>query len=799
MTEIAPIPDSPPPETSPAAARPHGCLSAALIGIALGGAVLVGTIWLNSLLLPRPESVGGLAAFYALGLAVPFGLVALLLRPARFALWRGVALALALAGGQAAIAGGLLTLDLALHWPGVPAWAAPLASTAYAVILLALGRRRLIGGRPAAGLVALALALGVLISAPWVVVGALGTWVEVALSLLETLAAGLVSAALVGAVFFYDEGLPGERPFWSAVVGGAVFAALLPGLMAGRGYWIQGNAIWLALLPAGLAAATLLTLGERPRRAAWGVIAFFLLAFLLPLAWTEGLEGDWMIDEMAVAWAPAALAGLLLAFAVGLVALAARRGLAQLVARPAILAGVGAGLLLAVGALCGVFGQPGVQPDTFFVVMDSQADTAFARSIPDRDARYRAVYEALTTHALADQAGLRAWLDGRDVAYTPYYLVNGLEVTSHNLLLRRQIAARPDVARVLDSPQTRPLPGAVKPLNLLPGATYTPGNLSWGVDSIDADAIWEQYGVTGEGVVVGLADSGADWRHPALRSQYLGSEGSHDYTWLDPWYGTLEPTDTGGHGTHTLGTVLGQGGIGVAPGAQWIACRNLARNLGNPATYLDCMQFLFAPYPQGGDPFSDGDPARGADVTNNSWGCPPEEGCDGLTLPVAVRHLADAGQMFVVSAGNEGPACSTVWAPANAEAALSVGAVDAGSQIAFFSSRGPVLVDGSGSMKPEIVAPGVDVISSTPGGGYGQSSGTSMAGPHVTGLVALLWSANPALVGDVDTTAQIIMETAAYIPAPDLCGADTGTQNNVYGAGIVVAPAAVERALQEAP
>jgi subtilisin family serine protease len=306
--------------------------------------------------------------------------------------------------------------------------------------------------------------------------------------------------------------------------------------------------------------------------------------------------------------------------------------------------------------------------------------------------------------------------------------------------------------------------------------------------------------VTGEGIVVGQADSGVDWNHPALHDRYLNAEsdssGAHDYTWFDPWENTAKPVDRSGHGTHTLGTILGQGGIGVAPGATWIGCRNLSRNLGNPAYYLDCMQFLFAPHPQAGDPFTEGDPTRGAHVTNNSWGCPPEEGCDGRTLAIAVTHLRHAGQMFVVSAGNDGPACSTVWAPASADDGFSVGASTQDDTIAPFSSRGPVLADDSGRIKPDVAAPGVGIYSSTPGGGYGYSQGTSMAGPHVTGLVVLLWSANPALIGDIDTTEQIIESTADFIPADNLCGGVSDEQNNVAGYGEVDAFEAVRMALE---
>src|SRR5690606_4106626 len=133
-----------------------------------------------------------------------------------------------------------------------------------------------------------------------------------------------------------------------------------------------------------------------------------------------------------------------------------------------------------------------------------------------------------------------------------------------------------------------------------------------------------------------------------------------------------------------------------------------------------------------------------------------------------------------------------------ADAAFSIGAVDESGSVTIFSSRGPVLVDGSGRIKPDVVAPGQGVLSSVPGGGYARLDGTSMAGPHVAGLVALLWSANPDLVGDIDATEALITSTADPQSAPDLCGATDGPQNNAYGFGLVDADEAVDLALNGA-
>jgi subtilisin family serine protease len=314
---------------------------------------------------------------------------------------------------------------------------------------------------------------------------------------------------------------------------------------------------------------------------------------------------------------------------------------------------------------------------------------------------------------------------------------------------------------------------------------------------IGADRVWEEFGVRGEGIVIGQSDSGVDVTHPDLKDSYRGKDSGNDYNWFDPWYGGSSPYDVNGHGTHTLGTALGQNGIGVAPGATWFACMNLNRNLGNPALYLDCMQFMLAPFPQGGDPFADGDATRAADVLNNSWGCPELEGCDPQALLYAANHLRDAGIFVVVSAGNDGPNCSTVNAPLSLyDSVFSVGAVDKYGNVTEFSSRGPVKVDGSNRIKPDIVAPGRDILSALPGGGYGALEGTSMAGPHVAGAVALLWSADPSLIGDIDRTEQILIETAApYTGSTSVGCFEGGVPNAGYGYGVVDVYAAVKKAL----
>src|SRR5213076_592766 len=218
-----------------------------------------------------------------------------------------------------------------------------------------------------------------------------------------------------------------------------------------------------------------------------------------------------------------------------------------------------------------------------------------------------------------------------------------------------------------------------------------------------------------------------------------------------------QPCDDFFHGTHTTGTAIGDDGgsnqIGMAPGAKWIGCRNMDQGNGTPARYIECMEFFLAPYPVGG---GQGDPTKAPYITINSWGCPTSEGCSVNTLQAAIEAQAAAGIMMVVAAGNSGSACSTVTDPPSFYAAsYTAGALNTGTDtIASFSSRGPATIDGSGRIKPDISAPGTNTRSASNSSdtAYTITSGTSMANPHITGAMALLWSAIPSLQNQIDAS-----------------------------------------------
>ncbi len=645
------------------------------------------------------------------------------------------------------------------------------------VLLLHLHR----GQGRAQGRLPLALAIVPLGIWPFLLWGALGSGTDVVLNILVGLAFGLLAAALI---------VTTDTNYFLNGLGTGVLLAVLGTAIGYDG----GQLLLLIVLPAYGFVLTYVASSFAATTLAAGLLAAAPLVFIDPTELTIVL-GDLLPWAMKASFLMLGI-GLLIGLVAWLIFRDAWRAGGGL---PTIRIPVLVPVALWAGAtaIYGFWGLHGFSGDRLFVVMKDRANLSQATSIKDRNQRLTYVYKALTQEADKSQAGLRSTLDRYGIHYTPYYLVNSMEVNG-GALVRLYLQSRPDVDRVLSSPRLRPIPalsGALKG-----NATTVEQNPGWNVTMIGADKVWNDFGVKGKGIVVGQSDTGVDGKHPALQAQYRGiTTGSNDYNWYDPWTGSSAPNDQEGHGTHTLGIVLGKGGIGVAPEAQWMACVNLERNLGDPPLYLNCMQFMLAPFPHNGDPFKDGDPTRAAYVLNNSWGCPTLEGCDARSLKPAVDALKAAGIFVAVSAGNDGPVCGTLDnPPAIYASAFSVGAVDASGNMAFFSSRGPVSIDGSGRVKPDISAPGVDVVSSLPGGTYGPESGTSMAGPHLAGVVALMWSANPALIGDVDRTEQILIQTAQPYTGSqpsDQCFSGGSRPNNAYGYGIVDAYAAVKMAL----
>ncbi|MEV6107971.1 S8 family serine peptidase [Streptomyces sp. NPDC051940] len=422
---------------------------------------------------------------------------------------------------------------------------------------------------------------------------------------------------------------------------------------------------------------------------------------------------------------------------------------------------------------------------SFWVQLDSQADTSAARKQKDKADKGRAVLKAKQEHADRTQAGLKALLRQAHAPYESYWISNTVKVTGDKALAEK-IAARDDVAAIqADTPVELPDP---QPATAQP----TAAGVEWGVDAINAPEVWDQLGVRGEGVVVASIDTGVEYQHPALLHSYRGtkSDGTvdHAYNWFDAT-GSCDgaaPCDEHGHGTHTMGTMVGDDGagnrIGVAPGARWMAAKACTSLGCEQDDLLAAGQWILAPTDSSGQ---NPRPDLAPDVVNNSWG--------GSTLDTwykpMVQAWRDAGIFPAFSNGNAGPDCATAGAPGAYTNTYASGAFDSDGHIAYFSSRG---TGEDGGVKPNLAAPGVDIRSSVPGGGYALNSGTSMASPHTAAAVALMWSASPAVRGDVAATEQLLNRTAA--DADDTTCGGTPANNNVYGEGKLDAFAAVNSA-----
>ncbi len=447
------------------------------------------------------------------------------------------------------------------------------------------------------------------------------------------------------------------------------------------------------------------------------------------------------------------------------------------------------------------------------VQVSGHADLTGAENIADRNERVRFVYEKLRDTADRTQAGLVQFLDQKKADYQAFYITNAVLVRNANAQLLNELASRPEVARLKFNVQSRlQLPKVPPHLKI----KDSPGDIPSNIIDIHADRVWNELNVKGKGVVIAGQDTGYNWKHTALHHQYRGltvdakgiESASHDYNWHDSIHQTTqtlcpanmtEPCDDHDHGTHTMGSMVGDDGgtnhIGVAPEAKWMGCRNMNEGVGTVASYTECFEFFLAPYPVGGDSRKQGRPEMAPNIINNSWGCPTEEGCQGNEFVEVVRAVKAAGIMVVVALGNDGPGCNTAFSPPGSYygEVLTAGAYDHyGNDIAYFSSRGPSSYNGG--VGPDIVAPGNLVRSSINSGSngaensrYEEMSGTSMASPHTAGVVALLWSAHPELKGQIQKTVELIHASATARTSDQTCGAFAGSAipNATFGYGLI--------------
>ena len=277
-------------------------------------------------------------------------------------------------------------------------------------------------------------------------------------------------------------------------------------------------------------------------------------------------------------------------------------------------------------------GKAAAEPASFLVVMRDQADLSGAEAFSEKTDKGRFVFEALRAQAEAAQEPLRAVLDAAGLRYRSFYLVNMLEVQGDRTVAA-ELAAREDVAilalnREVSFSRGPDIPDSAAPSSV--SRVASPTTVEPNIVLVGAPGVWNR-GFTGQGIVVGMADTGTAWEHPVLKSHYRGFNGttaSHDYNWHDAIHNATAanpcgsdspaPCDDDSHGTSTASLVVGDDGagnqLGMAPGARFISCRNMDQGNGTPARYTECFQFFLAPTDHNG---ANPRPDLAAHVINN--------------------------------------------------------------------------------------------------------------------------------------------------------------------------------------
>jgi subtilisin family serine protease len=334
-------------------------------------------------------------------------------------------------------------------------------------------------------------------------------------------------------------------------------------------------------------------------------------------------------------------------------------------------------------------------------------------------------------------------------AFKTFWISNTMFIDGADAVTINHLVSLPEVLEVREQKIAHINPVIVNKVNADPAPLA-----EWGIEITNADLV-HQSGNTGEGVVVSSIDTGVRYTHEALVGNYL----NNGYSWYDPYTGSRNPIDENGHGTHTMGTVAGSMGIGMAPGSKWMACRGCDTSSCTEFALTSCGEFIACPTSSSGGSC---DVSKKPHVVNNSWG-----GGQGDTwYDSIIEAWIAVGIVPVFSNGNSGSFCGSANSPADNPRVIGVGSTVYDDTLSYFSSRGPTV---RGEVKPDISAPGSDVRSSyyTSDTAYSSLSGTSMAGPHVAGAVALLLADNPNL-----TLAQV--KSALYDNAERNLGSGGG-------------------------
>ena len=301
----------------------------------------------------------------------------------------------------------------------------------------------------------------------------------------------------------------------------------------------------------------------------------------------------------------------------------------------------------------------------------------------------------------------------------------------------------------------------------------------WGITDTKADQFWTGFGVKGDGIVVANIDTGVQWNHPALVNQFkCTGDPSNPVCWDDPANicGAGGACDNNGHGTHTMGTMVGKDdpalayNVGMAPNARWIACKGCETTTCTSVSLLACADWILAPA---------GNPSNRPNIVNNSWGGP-----GGISWYLTkVQAWRAAGIFPAFSSGNPGSTCGLIGSPSDYQESFATGGHDSSRNVYNNSGRGPSVYGHDPYTKPNISSPAVSVISSYPTNLWAYMTGTSMASPHTAGAVALLWSCNHSLVGQIDATFQLLQNNTDTAPTGN-CGAPPDGQGNyTFGYG----------------
>jgi len=381
-----------------------------------------------------------------------------------------------------------------------------------------------------------------------------------------------------------------------------------------------------------------------------------------------------------------------------------------------------------------------------------------------RTAKTTSMKAQLEDLARTSQKGVQMLLKAQDFKFRSFWITNQLFVNEATEELVQLIAADPQVAMI----------NAEEHFNIVePIPAEQSINAEWGIEIIEAPDAWVlPGGNNGQGVVVSTIDTGVRYTHEALASNYRND----GYGWYDPYDGSSNPIDENGHGSHTMGTIAGANGIGVAPGAQWIACRGCDTSSCSQFALTACGEWTACPTRADG---SGADCSKAPALSSNSWG-----GGQGSTSYLAVVNAWHAaGVIPIFAMGNSGPSCGTANSPGDLTNVIGVGSTDSSDTVSSFSSRGPAV---AGHVKPDIAAPGSSVRSSwyTTDTAYNTISGTSMATPHVAGATALLLAANPNL-SYAQVVAALTENTDQSLGSAATCGGTPPNQfpNNIYGHG----------------